>query len=166
MGPGLLFKAVLRGSFSLMVFGWSQIVMDIQPLLVILTGQGHLHGITHTYIGASLLALVSALSGKYLAELGLRLTRQACHVPIGWLTALCSAAIGTYSHIVLDSVMHVDIEPFWPWSSSNQLHGLVDIDTLNWACIGSGLMGTVLYYGLPHWHKVSRTYRSRHGRQA
>ena len=69
MGPGLLFKAFLQGSFSLMVFGWAQIVMDIQPLLVLLTGQGHLHGFSHTYIGATLLGIVSALSGKYLGNL-------------------------------------------------------------------------------------------------
>ena len=72
MGPGILIKSVLQGSFSLMVFGWTQIVMDIQPLLVMLTGEGHLHGFTHTYIGATLIALFSALSGKYLAQLGLR----------------------------------------------------------------------------------------------
>jgi hypothetical protein len=33
MGPGILIKALLQGSFSLMVFGWAQIVMDIQPLI-------------------------------------------------------------------------------------------------------------------------------------
>ncbi len=35
MGPGLLIKAVLQGAFSLMVFGWAQIVMDIQPLVTV-----------------------------------------------------------------------------------------------------------------------------------
>ena len=34
MGPGILIKSLLQGCFSLMVFGWTQIVMDIQPLLV------------------------------------------------------------------------------------------------------------------------------------
>ncbi len=73
MEPGILIKSFLQGSFSLMVFGWAQIIMDIQPLIVLLTGKGHLHGFSHTYIGASLLALVSALTGKYLSELGLRM---------------------------------------------------------------------------------------------
>jgi len=48
-----------------MVFGWSQIVMDIQALIVLILGEGHLHGFSHTYIGASMLAAFSALSGKY-----------------------------------------------------------------------------------------------------
>ena len=34
MGPGILIKSLLQGAFSLMVFGWAQIVMDIQPLFV------------------------------------------------------------------------------------------------------------------------------------
>ena len=72
MGPGIFFKALLQGSFSLMVFGWTQVIMDIQPLVVLISGDGHLHGFTHTFIGATLLAVVSALTGKYAAEFGLR----------------------------------------------------------------------------------------------
>ncbi len=43
MGPAIFIKALLQGSFSLMVFGWSQIIMDIQPLVVLLTQEGRLH---------------------------------------------------------------------------------------------------------------------------
>ena len=38
MGIGIFTKSILQGSFSLMVFGWAQIVMDIQPLVVLITG--------------------------------------------------------------------------------------------------------------------------------
>ncbi len=54
MGPGLLIKAALQGSFSLMVFGWAQILMDLQPLFVMWSGAGRLHGFYHTYFGATL----------------------------------------------------------------------------------------------------------------
>lgn len=43
MGPGVLVKALLQGGFSLMVFGWAQVVMDVQPLLMIVTGDGQLN---------------------------------------------------------------------------------------------------------------------------
>lgn len=148
MGPGILLKAFLQGSFSLMIFGWSQIVMDIQPLIVLLTGQGHLHGFTHTYIGASLLAVVSVLSGKHLAEWWLKRMRLAQFLPIGWGVACVSAAIGTYSHVALDSIMHSDIEPFAPISLANGLLGVISIEALHWVCIGSGLVGAVLYFVL------------------
>jgi len=53
MGPGLLLKALLRGGFSLMVFGWAQIVIDVEPLVVLLTGGARLHGFTHSYARAT-----------------------------------------------------------------------------------------------------------------
>jgi len=48
MGAGIVVKAVMRNSFSLVVFGGSQIVIDIQPLVVMLTNKGELHGFSHT----------------------------------------------------------------------------------------------------------------------
>lgn len=152
MGPGLLIKALLQGSFSLMVFGWAQIVMDIQPLLVMLSGEGQLHGFTHTYIGAALLAVFSAVSGKYLAAFGLRLVGQLKFLPISWTVACVSAAIGTFSHVLLDSVMHADVAPFWPLTSSNTLLSLISLEALQWVCLGSGLLGAVLYWVLASRH--------------
>jgi len=108
MGPGLLVKALLQGSFSLMVFGWAQILMDIQPLVVILTGEGHLHGFSHTYVGAALLAVVAAVTAKYLSEIGLWLLRIPGYeqVTIAWSVVFLSAFIGTFSHVAIDSIMH------------------------------------------------------------
>ncbi len=75
MVPGIFLKALLQGSFSLMVFGWTQIVMDIQPLIAMITSEGKLHGFSHTFLGATLIAILSALTEKYLSELGLRILR-------------------------------------------------------------------------------------------
>lgn len=36
-----------------MMFGWTQIIMDLQPLIVVMTGIGCLQDFTHTYIGAT-----------------------------------------------------------------------------------------------------------------
>jgi len=156
MGPGLFIKAVLQGSFSLMVFGWAQIVMDVQPLVVMLTGKGHLHGFSHTYIGATLLAVFSALSGKYLSEFGLRLLGLGRHGPvhIGWWIAVISACIGTYSHVLLDSIMHSDLQPFYPFLTSNRLLGMISISALHQFCLYSGLVGAGIYYFVQHWQKA------------
>jgi membrane-bound metal-dependent hydrolase YbcI (DUF457 family) len=145
MGPGVLFKACLRASFSLMVFGWAQFIMDLQPLLVMITGRGHLHGFSHTYIGAALLAVLSAISGKYLAEFALKLIGLVAYIPISWTVAFISATIGTFSHVLLDSIMHHDLRPFWPISSHNGLLGLLSMPTLHWSCIGTGIVGAMLY---------------------
>lgn len=150
MGPGIIIKLLLRGSFSLMVFCWAQIVMDIQPLLVIISGEGHLHGFSHTFLGASLLAIVAALSGKYLSELGLRLLRisPGKGITITWPVTVVSAFIGTFSHVVLDAVMHSDVQPFFPGSLSNPFLGLLSVQTLNELCIYTALGGGILFFGI------------------
>jgi hypothetical protein len=151
MGPGIVIKALLQGSFSLMVFGWAQIIMDIQPLIVLITGQGHLHGFTHTYIGATLLAVVSGLSGKYLSELGLiiiGISKKTNPVKITWWITFVSAFIGTYSHVVLDSIAHVDLEPFSPFNLNNDLYGLLTFDQVHEFCFYSGVVGVLLYYSV------------------
>lgn len=148
MGPGIAIKTVLRGSFSLMVFGWTQILMDIQPLIVLLSGQGHLHGFSHTYIGAILIAGVAALSGKYLSELGLRVLRLQSRAPvhIAWWVSVVSALIGSFSHVLLDSVMHMDVEPFFPFTDANVFQGLISVEALHKVCLYSGVAGAGIYY--------------------
>jgi membrane-bound metal-dependent hydrolase YbcI (DUF457 family) len=151
MGPGILVKSLLQGGFSLMVFGWSQIVMDIQPLLVMITGEGHLHGFSHTYIGATLIAIFSALSGKYLSELGLKILRidhQGAAIVITWKITFISAFIGTYSHVLLDAIMHGDVEPYFPFSPRNELLGLISIEQLHLACVSCAAVGAALYYSI------------------
>ena len=157
MGPGILIKALLQGSFSLMVFGWAQIIMDIQPLVVLLTGEGHLHGFTHTFIGATLIGAASALTGKYAAEFGLRLIHQGRHLPIGWPVAIVSAFIGSYSHVLLDGVMHADLEPFAPFTTENPWLGFVSVGALHRFCVYSGLVGAGLYFAVAYWLRRSRS---------
>ena len=151
MGPGIFIKALLQGSFSLLVFGWTQIVMDIQPLFVMLSGEGHVHGFSHTYIGATLLAVFSALSGKYLSEVGLRIigvSKSSNPVNISWRISFVSAFIGTYTHVALDSIMHSDVEPFYPFLKSNSLLGLIGIDELYQYCSYAAFLGAILYFAV------------------
>jgi membrane-bound metal-dependent hydrolase YbcI (DUF457 family) len=151
MGVGIFLKSLLQGSFSLMVFGWAQIIMDIQPLYVLISGTRHLelHGFSHTYLGASLLAVLSALSGKYLSEFGLKLlglSTVASPINIVWGIAFFSAFLGTYSHVALDSIMHGDIQPYYPFAVGSHLFGIITIEQLHEFCIYSGLVGGVIYY--------------------
>jgi len=151
MGPGILIKSLLQSSFSLMVFGWTQIVMDIQPLIVLISGEGHLHGFTHTYIGAILIALLAALTGKYLSEFGLKvldISKKENPISIAWWVVFLSAFIGSFSHVLLDSIMHSDVEPFFPITLNNQFLGLISVSILHKVCLYSGLVGAAIYYGI------------------
>ena len=119
-----------------------------------------MHGFTHTYVGATLLALFSAVTGKYLSEFGLRLMFRnlKAMVPIRWLVVFLSAFIGTYSHVALDSIMHFDIEPYYPFSAANHLHGVISISALHRLCIYIGLAGALAYFAVMYF--VSRRGRA------
>lgn len=125
--------------------------MDIQPLFVMISGEGHLHGFTHTYLGAVLIAIFAALTGKYLSELGLKIigiSKSENPISIAWWVVFLSALIGSFSHVLLDSIMHADVEPFFPIRLDNQFLGLISVPTLHKICLYSGLLGTGIYYGI------------------
>lgn len=146
MGPGLLVRGPLRGGFSLMVFGWTQILIDLEPLYGMLTDREQLHGWSHTWIGATLIALLAAASGKYLGAWGLRLLQLPQFLPITWGAALAGALLGGWSHILLDSIMHFDIQPLRPFSIANGLRQLVSVEMLHWFCLATAALGAALFF--------------------
>ena len=156
MGPGILVKSLLQGSFSLLVFAWAQILIDLQPLITILTGKGQLHGFSHTYLGASLIAVIAALTGKRLSESVMSLAKGEfspvqiyffdISANIKYWSAFLSAFLGTYSHILLDSIMHIYMQPFYPFTDMNPLLLYIPVSGLHKLCMYSGLLGTVLYF--------------------
>ena len=156
MGPGLLTKAILQSSFSLMIFGWAQLIMDLQPLFVMFAKAGNLHGISHTIFGATVIALVSALTGKWFSGHVLKWLnkdftksqKSLLNLPkfINYKVAFLSAFIGTYSHVLLDSIIHSDLKPLFPFSTQNSILNLISHEKVNKICIYSGLAGAILYF--------------------
>ena len=148
MGPGIFLTAILQGSFSLMVFGWTQIVMDIQPLFVLISGEGHLHGFSHTYLGATLLAIFSAVTGKYLSQIGLWVLQieNSFQNQIKWWVVFLSAFVGSFSHVLLDAIMHSDVQPFYPATLNNPFLRVISVAALHKFCLYSGLLGAGIYY--------------------
>jgi membrane-bound metal-dependent hydrolase YbcI (DUF457 family) len=65
---------------------------------------------------------------------------------ISWAAAAAGAFAGTFSHILLDAVMHADMIPWVPLSESNELLGLISIDSLHIICLLLGIVGAVLFY--------------------
>lgn len=140
LGPGALFKAIGGERFSFMIFGGSQVLMDVEPLVRIIRRDTVLHGVSHTVVGTFVIAMASAIVGRPVSNFVLRHSGISDH-PIGWRVALISAFVGTYSHIGLDAVMHRDMNPLWPIVYGNGLLGVMSVGTLHMFCIVSGLLG-------------------------
>jgi len=64
-----------------------------------------------------------------------------------WWVVFLSAFIGSFSHVLLDSIMHSDVEPLFPFTLGNQLLGLISVSMLHKVCLYSGLVGASIYYG-------------------
>jgi membrane-bound metal-dependent hydrolase YbcI (DUF457 family) len=63
---------------------------------------------------------------------------------IGTRPLVLGAALGGYSHVLLDSVMHADIRPLAPFSDGNVLLNVISLAALHWLCIGCALCGLVV----------------------
>ena len=163
MGPGIAIKSVLGNYFSLTVFGFSQVVIDIEPLVRILRGDAMLHGVTHTYLGAFFLGMVSLLVGKIVCTWLLRLWNVfvgfghsswlRLSPNISWLAATIGAFLGVFSHVFLDSIMHSDMKPFLPFDTSNNLLYLMPIGWLHLWCLILGIAGLMIILVVGLWNK-------------
>ena len=143
LGPGALCKAIGGRHLSFMVFGGAQVLMDIEPLIGLIQNRPVLHGYTHTLAGALLIGLVAALTGRPVSERVLR-GLSIPHSPLTWRAAFAGAFIGTYSHVLLDAVMHSDMNPWWPLAAGNGLLGLIPLGLLHQVCAGVGAVSAVL----------------------
>ena len=156
LGPGLTIKALAGRRFSVLSYGIAQVAMDIEPLLGLVRGSSILHGPTHTYLAALVMAIVVAIVSPPLCRLILRRWHQELLFHrLGWLVesesitplaVIAGAFVGTISHVMLDSIMHSDISPLAPWSNANALLGLISIETLHQVCILAGLLGVVAWF--------------------
>lgn len=153
LGPGLAFKAIGGRHFSFMVFGGTQVLIDIQPLLGLLGLIDSVHGASHTLAGALLIGLLGMLTGKPIgnAVLGWLHWRGPA---VRWGDAAAGALLGSVSHIGLDALMHADIQPLWPGNSANPL-----LHALSWQALHAGCLLLAVAAGCVvawqhrrHWH--------------
>ena len=140
LGPGAAFKALLGRHFSFLVFGGAQVLMDLQPLAAMLGADVELHGQSHTLLGALLIGAVAFATGKPVSDFVLSRAGVA-HRPLTWAASATGAWIGTFSHVALDSIMHADMAPGWPWFAGNPLLYSLSFGELHAACVVLGAVG-------------------------
>ena len=136
LGIGTICKATSKHRFSFMIFGGTQVMMDIEPLLGMLLGWPTLHLFTHNLFSAISIAIISVLIGKPMSEFILKRLGYI-HWQISWRVALISAFVGTFSHILLDAFMHFDMYPFFPITLENPLFGLTSVPAIHLFSIAS-----------------------------
>lgn len=150
LGPGALLKGVGRDRFSFMIFGGSQVLIDIEPGYRLIVGDSVVHGPSHTIVGALVIGIIATLTGKPISEVVLRLFRYPGST-ISWKVAGLSAFLGTFSHLFFDAIMHSDMTPWAPFVDSNGLLGWISLRSLHMLCVMLGIVGALLF--LSHYER-------------
>jgi hypothetical protein len=154
LGPAAALKAAAPRHLSFTVFGFTQVLIDLEPLYYMLRHEAILHRFFHTYAGATLVGLAGVVLGRpvcqwlllVLHRLGNQAqranARAASRIPLG--AAVAGAFLGVYSHVLLDSIMHADIRPLAPFSQANPLFRVLSLDALHQLCLGAGIVGSIV----------------------
>lgn len=65
------------------------------------------------------------------------------------------AMIGVYSHVFIDSIMHVHMHPLAPFSDANSLVGVISVGSLHLLCVGLGGFAAVSLLIMAVWRKAN-----------
>lgn len=145
-GPGAAMQALAPRSVSFLAFCAANVLIDLESLHNLLMDQYPVHGFMHSAVGATLALL--ATFGLYASLLSLdrsvRLPNVFQWKALSSAQVFLGAALGAYSHVLLDGIMHADAKPFAPFSDHNPLLGLVAIDTLHILCAASGALAVAV----------------------
>lgn len=144
-GPGAAIHALAPKRVSFLAFCAANVLVDVEPLYYMRTDQYPLHRFFHTYIGATLVVILTVALFIAARAISRRLSLPNLFKwrQLGTPAVAMGAALGSYSHIVLDSFMHADIAPLSPFSEANPLLGLVSLAALHWGCVAAGVLGVI-----------------------
>lgn len=157
-GPALLLGMLLIPFVDLSAILIASVILDLEPLAVLMFNLPFpLHGVFHTYLAASIVAILLALTlWPFRGVLNTVVSAFGVHQKSTFRSLLLASFIGTYSHIFLDSFLYAEMNPFYPLLR-NPFVGLIQGQVIYNLCVLSGLFGIGLYVGyLLYWHYKSR----------
>jgi membrane-bound metal-dependent hydrolase YbcI (DUF457 family) len=124
----------------------ASVIVDAEPFSVLTLGLNYpLHGFLHSFLGGSMIAVLTSIIMYQLKAVLQNLTavfklaQDSSSKKILW-----TSFFGVYSHILLDSPLYSDIRPFYP-IESNPFYGLVSSQQIYLFCSISFLIGISLY---------------------
>ena len=145
-GPGVLFHSAAPPRVSFLAFVAANGITDVESIYNVLAGNFPVHRFLHTFVGAALVTGVTVAlfmsSRRFAQSVELPNWFQWQQLPLA--AVIVGAALGAFSHIVLDGIMHADMRPLAPWSAANPFLHIVSLSTLHLACIISAFAGALI----------------------
>ena len=145
-GPVLLIGMLVFPTLNITALLISSVILDIEPFIVFMYGfRGPLHGISHTYLVATLAAVLVAGVVWILREpLNTLMSVFDLSQDFSFWSLISASLVGTYSHVLLDSFVYPGMHPFFPLLG-NPFFGLVPAGLVYSICLFSMILGFFIY---------------------
>jgi membrane-bound metal-dependent hydrolase YbcI (DUF457 family) len=115
-GPALFFGLLFLSFIDFPTFLIANVIVDIEPFLVLALNLDYpLHGFFHSLLGGTLVAIPLALIMYQIRDkISPLLSFFRLEQKISLKRILVASLSGIYIHILLDSRIYTDIQPFYP----------------------------------------------------
>jgi hypothetical protein len=148
LGPALCLGIPLRKYIHAPTFILANVILDIEPLLVLTMGLNYpLHGYLHTFIAAVVVGVVFGLGMFFLERIMHPLYKTLLLEPEAKFKKtnfIIAGVLGTMLHVLFDSPLYFDIKPFYPLTV-NPLYGSVSSLEIYLLSFWLGVLGVVFY---------------------
>jgi membrane-bound metal-dependent hydrolase YbcI (DUF457 family) len=146
LGPGLLVGLLLLRYVDFPTFLMASVIVDVEPFLVLWWNLPYtLHGFFHSFVGGTLVALgLMGVMRRVRKSLSPALLFFQINQTVSFKKIVLASVSGIYLHILLDSLMHSDIRPFYPFDL-NPFLGLASDVGVYMLCVWSFMGGVVIY---------------------
>lgn len=136
----------LRKLFHIPALIAGSVIVDLEPFVVLVFRLDYpLHGFFHTFLGGALAALgISVPIWLLRKPIGRLMAWLRLEQKQGFWFILWSACFGMVTHIIMDSLFHADLRPFFPFNI-NPFYGHVSSRAIHLFCIASFVAAGVIY---------------------
>ncbi len=146
LGPALFLGLLLFWYLDFPTFVLANVIVDIRAALIFLgPWQGSLHGPLQTFLGGTVLGLLlGAVVHRYRGRVNDLLAPFRLSHDYSLGQAVLAGVAGTWLHVLLDSFLWADMQPFYPFPG-NPFLGTVGFDAVHGFTIATAVLAAPLY---------------------
>jgi hypothetical protein len=160
LGPALVVGLPFRKWMHLPTFLLANVVLDIEPLIVLLFGLNYpVHGYLHTFLSATIIGFLLGFAMFNLEQpmRGIYLKTQLETKKVLPLRAFLIAGIGgTALHVLFDALIYVEMNPFSPLVGNPFLSFHLSSLSVYLLCFWLCIFGVACYFLLIAYSKLKR----------
>jgi len=145
-GPSALISLPLNRYIDIPIFILANVIVDIEPLMEMVFNLNYpLHGYAHTFLSGIIIGTIFGALGYYAFKpinWGMKLI--ALDYTKNLRKAVISGVLGIWLHVLIDSFLYKDINPFFP-VNENPFYHLINPEIIYKACLISFLPVIIIY---------------------